>query len=176
MWIVVSLILLLVSAVVHWLHYNLTKPAPGPWGLPVVFSLPFAFYYQVYKNIPLQRMQLDHKRFGNVYQMRFPGLGGTDLIVVSSDPRDVEHVLASNFDNYPKPGWLEPHLRELFGGGIFSVNGHEWYVQRKKASAAFRVRDMKASREMFIRKTKDLLRVLREHEGQEVDFQTLLSS
>ncbi len=65
-------------------------------------------------------------------------------------------------------------LAPLFGGGIFSVSGHEWLVQRKAASNAFRVRDIIASLAVFQRVANDLVTLLDKHDGQELDFQTIL--
>jgi cytochrome P450 len=65
-------------------------------------------------------------------------------------------------------------LAPLFGGGIFSVSGHEWLVQRKAASNAFRVRDIISSLAVFQRVANDLVTLLDKHDGQELDFQTLL--
>jgi cytochrome P450 len=112
--------------------------------------------------------------YGDQFQFRLPGLG-SGLYFVSAKPEDVEHVL-NHVERFPKAVWIKPVLKEVFGDGIFAVDGHDWVVQRKAASNAFRVRDIKHSMDCFRRKTLDMMKILDENEGQEVDVQTLLSS
>lgn len=99
--------------------------------------------------------------------MRVLGMGE---YVLSCHPEDIEHVLAGNFENYPKADFLLPVLQDLIGRGIFSVNGEDWILQRKAASNAFRVRDIKHSLDVFRRVAHDLIAVMDAHEGQEVDM------
>ncbi|KNE64805.1 hypothetical protein AMAG_10145 [Allomyces macrogynus ATCC 38327] len=59
------------------------------------------------------------------------------------DPRNVEHVLKTKFDNYIKgPGFID-HQHALLGGGIFNTDGNAWRVQRKAASMIFSVRNFR---------------------------------
>ncbi|KAJ3368296.1 Protein kinase alk2 [Allomyces arbusculus] len=59
------------------------------------------------------------------------------------DPRNVEHVLKTKFDNYIKgPGFID-HQHALLGGGIFNTDGDAWRVQRKAASMIFSVRNFR---------------------------------
>ncbi|KAL8130091.1 hypothetical protein V2J09_019246 [Rumex salicifolius] len=53
---------------------------------------------------------------------------------VTANPENVEYMLKTNFQNYPKG---RPHsviLGDLLGRGIFVVDGHHWRFQRKLAS------------------------------------------
>ncbi len=52
-------------------------------------------------------------------------------------PEEVEHVLGKNFENYIKGPEAHDILGEFLGNGIFSVDGQEWYHQRKIASRMF---------------------------------------
>ena len=62
---------------------------------------------------------------------------GQPRFVVITDPANVEHVLKTRFDNYPKgPGWQE-RFQEVLGAGIFNADGEAWRVQRKTASHMF---------------------------------------
>ncbi|KAG9445147.1 hypothetical protein H6P81_016487 [Aristolochia fimbriata] len=56
------------------------------------------------------------------------------------DPRIVEHILKTNFDNYPKGQYTHEIFRDLFGDGIFGVDGDKWRRQRKLASFGFSTR------------------------------------
>eukprot|EP00929_Paragymnodinium_shiwhaense_P108129 TRINITY_DN74446_c0_g1_i1.p1 TRINITY_DN74446_c0_g1~~TRINITY_DN74446_c0_g1_i1.p1 ORF type:complete len:560 (+),score=132.88 TRINITY_DN74446_c0_g1_i1:68-1747(+) len=58
-------------------------------------------------------------------------------MVVTTDPRNVEHILKTNFENYDKGEWMCVKLLELLGHGIFNVDGPSWYMQRKTASKMF---------------------------------------
>lgn len=57
--------------------------------------------------------------------------------VYTVDPANVEHVLKTNFANYPKGDSNCTVMRELFGLGIFSTDGSLWKEQRKVASYEF---------------------------------------
>ncbi|KAI4340454.1 hypothetical protein MLD38_025286 [Melastoma candidum] len=54
--------------------------------------------------------------------------------VVTADERNVEHVLRTRFENYPKGKAFSTILGDLLGGGIFNVDGDAWMFQRKMAS------------------------------------------
>ena len=74
-----------------------------------------------------------------------------------TDPKDVEYVLSTNFDNYIKGSMFTDTMHDLLGVGIFNVNGESWQVQRKAASHEFSVaqfRDFMTHK--FIKTSKDL--------------------
>ncbi|MFS8001407.1 putative abieta-7,13-dien-18-ol hydroxylase [Helianthus anomalus] len=58
-----------------------------------------------------------------------------------TDPVCVEHILKSNFQNYTKVCQMLGHhkliMGDLFGNGIFAVDGDVWRHQRKLASLEF---------------------------------------
>lgn len=58
-------------------------------------------------------------------------------IVVTRDSRNVEHMLKSSFDNYPKGHVSHAALHDLLGEGIFNADGASWQAQRKTASQMF---------------------------------------
>lgn len=53
---------------------------------------------------------------------------------VIAHPKNVEHILRTNFDNYPKGKPMSTILGDLLGRGIFIVDGDHWRFQRKLAS------------------------------------------
>lgn len=169
LWIV--FLALLVVAVAHWLHFNLTKPLPGPWGVPVLFNLPQALYHN-WKEDALLDVVAGHEKFGRSYMVRIPPM----TIVFSTHPEDVSHVLKDNFDNWVKSSVLAALFEELFGRGIFVVNGEDWLLQRKSASHAFRVKDIERSLEVFARVSRDVVRELDARAGGEADVLPLLES
>ncbi|CAN6325835.1 unnamed protein product [Urochloa humidicola] len=53
---------------------------------------------------------------------------------VTANPANVEYMLKTNFDNFPKGKTFAAVLGDLLGGGIFNVDGDAWRHQRKMAS------------------------------------------
>ncbi|CAL4896889.1 unnamed protein product [Urochloa decumbens] len=53
---------------------------------------------------------------------------------VTANPSNVEYMLKTNFDNFPKGKTFSAVLGDLLGGGIFNVDGDAWRHQRKMAS------------------------------------------
>ncbi|CAD6254791.1 unnamed protein product [Miscanthus lutarioriparius] len=53
---------------------------------------------------------------------------------VTANPANVEYMLRTNFDNFPKGKAFAAVLGDLLGRGIFNVDGHAWRHQRKMAS------------------------------------------
>ena len=45
--------------------------------------------------------------------------------VYTTDPRNIEHVLKTNFDKYSKGEYNQDIIRDLFGYGIFVVDGEK---------------------------------------------------
>ncbi|XP_038982247.1 cytochrome P450 94A1-like [Phoenix dactylifera] len=65
-------------------------------------------------------------------------------MVFTANPSNVEHVLKTNFDNYPKGGSIVSALHDFLGRGIFISNGEQWKVQRKTASFEFNTKSLRA--------------------------------
>ncbi|RCV07124.1 hypothetical protein SETIT_1G219200v2 [Setaria italica] len=60
--------------------------------------------------------------------------GGGSSGVITSVPANVEHVLKTNFANYPKGPYYRERFVELLGEGIFNADGEAWSAQRRAAS------------------------------------------
>ncbi|KAG2405498.1 hypothetical protein LR48_Vigan10g025200 [Vigna angularis] len=58
-------------------------------------------------------------------------------IVVTANPDNVEHMLKTRFENYPKGERFIHPLHDLLGNGIFNSDSELWKVQRKVASYEF---------------------------------------
>lgn len=76
------------------------------------------------------------RRLGKTIVMT-PPLGLNYSGVITTDPRNVEHILKGNFDNYPKGPNMEWIFRDLLGRGIFNADGKNWSQQRKTTSHMF---------------------------------------
>ena len=58
-------------------------------------------------------------------------------MILTADPRNVQHILSTKFDNYVKgPAW-HYRFKSLLGDGIFNVDGKLWYLHRKLSSRMF---------------------------------------
>ncbi|KAL4575558.1 hypothetical protein LXL04_022405 [Taraxacum kok-saghyz] len=57
--------------------------------------------------------------------------------IVTSDPRNLEHLLKTRFQAYPKGPYFRHALRDLLGNGIFNADDDIWQRQRKTASIEF---------------------------------------
>ncbi|KAA8520542.1 hypothetical protein F0562_014798 [Nyssa sinensis] len=60
--------------------------------------------------------------------------------IYTTDTRIIEHILKTNFDKYSKGQNNQEIVSDLFGNGIFAVDGDKWRQQRKLASFEFSAR------------------------------------
>ncbi|KAF5744329.1 hypothetical protein HS088_TW08G00932 [Tripterygium wilfordii] len=60
--------------------------------------------------------------------------------IYTTDQRNIEHILKTNFDKYSKGKYNQDIVTDLFGDGIFAVDGDKWRQQRKLASFEFSTR------------------------------------
>ncbi|KAL6562507.1 hypothetical protein OROGR_003514 [Orobanche gracilis] len=94
-----------------------------------------------------------------------------------ADPADVEHVLKTNFSNYPKGEVYHSYMEVLLGNGIFNVDGESWRKQRKTASFEFASKNLRDfSTVVFREYSLKLSEILSHasHNNHAVDMQELL--
>ncbi|XVE85835.1 hypothetical protein DITRI_Ditri17bG0123300 [Diplodiscus trichospermus] len=94
-----------------------------------------------------------------------------------ADPANVEHVLKTNFANYPKGETYHSYMEVLLGDGIFNVDGELWRKQRKTASFEFASKNLRDfSTVVFREYSLKLHSILSQasFNNQEVDMQDLL--
>ncbi|XP_071706679.1 cytochrome P450 704B1 [Rutidosis leptorrhynchoides] len=60
-----------------------------------------------------------------------------------ADPANVEHVLKTNFANYPKGDVYHSYMEVLLGDGIFNSDGENWRKQRKTSSFEFASKNLR---------------------------------
>ncbi|TMW94023.1 hypothetical protein EJD97_010866 [Solanum chilense] len=72
--------------------------------------------------------------------------------IYTSDPANVEYILKTNFDNYGKGWYNYSILKDLFGDGIFTVDGDKWQGQRKLSSHEFSTRVLRDFSSVVFRK------------------------
>jgi cytochrome P450 len=63
--------------------------------------------------------------------------------VITANPSNVEHMLKTNFENYPKGDHFITLLEDFLGRGIFNSDGKLWKVQRKTASHEFNTKSLR---------------------------------
>jgi hypothetical protein len=94
----------------------------------------------------------------------------------TTDPQNVEHMLKTNFENYPKGSAFYRAFHDLLGEGIFNVDGAGWLVQRKTASHEFSVSRFKHfMSEVLLEHSLELCGIVGEQQGAELDLQRLFA-
>lgn len=70
---------------------------------------------------------------------------GAPRTIVTANAKNVEYILKSNFNNYPKGKKFTEILGDFLGVGIFNVDGEKWNEQRKFASHEFSAKSLRES-------------------------------
>merc|ERR1712190_155751 len=86
------------------------------------------------KNKFLEECFNQHQELGRTLALKIPL---TPWIVKTTVPENLEHILKTNFENYPKGPIFISRLRQLLGSGIFNADGAQWHQQRKISSHMF---------------------------------------
>ena len=69
---------------------------------------------------------------------RFKGPSFSSLkSIITSDPRNLKHLLKTKFPNFPKGPFFRDTVHDLLGNGIFNADDENWQQQRKTASIEF---------------------------------------
>lgn len=76
------------------------------------------------------------------HTMIFKSLGQNSGII-TANPLNIEHMLKTNFKNYPKGERAIAMLEDFLGHGIFNSDGEHWNQQRKAASFEFNKRSLR---------------------------------
>ncbi|PIA40571.1 hypothetical protein AQUCO_02500346v1 [Aquilegia coerulea] len=63
--------------------------------------------------------------------------------VITANPLNVEYMLKTNFENYPKGDRFIILLKGFLGRGIFNSDGDLWKIQRKVASFEFSTKSLR---------------------------------
>ncbi|KAG6760943.1 hypothetical protein POTOM_034131 [Populus tomentosa] len=143
------------SVYLLWL-YLLARKLTGPKVWPLVGSLPLLF--------------VNRRRFHDwiAANLRATGGAGTyqtctiplpflarkqGFYTVTCHPKNMEHILRTKFDNYPKgPEW-QAAFHDLLGQGIFNSDGETWLIQRKTAALEFTTRTLRQAMARWVNQT-----------------------
>ncbi|KAI3818229.1 hypothetical protein L1987_12032 [Smallanthus sonchifolius] len=94
-----------------------------------------------------------------------------------ADPANVEHVLKTNFANYPKGDVYHSYMEVLLGNGIFNSDGENWRKQRKTSSFEFASKNLRDFSTVVFREYSLKLSSILSHaafDRQQLDIQELL--
>ncbi|KAL5727399.1 hypothetical protein ACHQM5_000604 [Ranunculus cassubicifolius] len=100
------------------------------------------------------------------------------MVTVTCDPKNLEHILKTRFDNYPKGPTWQAVFHDLLGEGIFNSDGDTWLFQRKTAALEFTTRTLRQAMARWVNRAIQLrfCPILKTAmtESQVVDLQDLL--
>ncbi|KAL6569415.1 hypothetical protein OROMI_013929 [Orobanche minor] len=83
--------------------------------------------------------------------------------IYTTEPKNIEYILKTNFSNYAKGEVNQDIWRDLFGQGILVVDGEKWRQQRKLASSEFSTRFLRDfSCSVFRKNAAQLVSTVRE--------------
>ncbi|KAJ8437919.1 hypothetical protein Cgig2_031435 [Carnegiea gigantea] len=134
-----------VSAYLLWFS-QLSGRLTGPKVWPLVGSVPYVF--------------MNRHRFHDWIASNLRRTGGTatyqtctialpffaykqGFYTVTCHPKNIEHILRTRFDNYPKGPQWQAAFHDLLGQGIFNSDGETWLMQRKTAALEFTTRTLR---------------------------------
>ncbi|KAE8711432.1 Cytochrome P450 86A1 [Hibiscus syriacus] len=161
--------------------YLLTRRLSGPRVWPLVGSLPFLFM----NRRSIHDWIAGHLRAtggSSTYQtctIAIPFLARKQgFYTVTCHPKNIEHILRTRFDNYPKGPHWQAAFHDLLGQGIFNSDGEAWLMQRKTAALEFTTRSLRQAMGRWVNRTikNRLWCILDEASNEEkpVDLQDLL--
>lgn len=79
-------------------------------------------------------------------------------MIVTHDPKNMEYILKTRFDNFVKGKEFHQKLAELLGSGIFASDGDTWKTTRKTAANIFTTSKFKTFVEDVFRKDMTLFK------------------
>ncbi|KAG2677232.1 hypothetical protein I3760_12G089400 [Carya illinoinensis] len=172
------MILSVVLAYLLWFRF-ISRSLRGPRVWPLLGSLPGLIQHA---NRMHDWIADNLRTCGGTYQTcicALPFLAQKQgLVTVTSDPKNVEHILKVRFDNYPKgPNW-QAVFHDLLGDGIFNSDGDTWLFQRKTAALEFTTRTLRQAMARWVSRAIKFrfcpILEIAQLEGKSVDLQDLL--
>ncbi|OVA09517.1 Cytochrome P450 [Macleaya cordata] len=104
----------------------------GPPTYPLIGCL-ISFYKNRYRLLDWYTGLLSESPTHTIIVHRF----GAPRNIITANPKNVEYILKTNFNNFPKGKPFREILGDFLGCGIFNVDGDLWCTQRKLASHEF---------------------------------------
>ncbi|KAK7300965.1 hypothetical protein RJT34_11819 [Clitoria ternatea] len=170
----------LLFAYLIWFHF-LARNLTGPKAWPFVGSVPVLFKNRnrVHDWIANNLRSTGGSATYQTCIIPFPFLARKQgFYTVTCHPKNLEHILRTRFDNYPKgPKW-QTAFHDLLGQGIFNSDGDTWLMQRKTAALEFTTRTLKQAMSRWVnRSIKNRLWCIMDKAAKDsvsVDLQDLL--
>ncbi|KAG9300975.1 hypothetical protein G9A89_005033 [Geosiphon pyriformis] len=98
-----------------------------------------------------------NEKYGPNFTLTIPG----GRLIFFNTPEGVEHILKTNHLNYSKPSRMIMNFKDVFGDGIFNVDGPYWKFQRKVTSQLFQARNFRdIICVVFEQETRNALKIL----------------
>ncbi|KAL6290304.1 hypothetical protein ACE6H2_007814 [Prunus campanulata] len=172
------LVLTAITAYLLWFTF-ISRSLKGPRVWPLLGSLPGL----IENSDRLHDWICDNLRAcGGTYQTcicAIPFLARKQgLVTVTCDPKNLEHILKTRFDNYPKGPTWQSVFHDLLGEGIFNSDGDTWLFQRKTAALEFTTRTLRQAMARWVSRSIKLrfspILKSAELESEPVDLQDLL--
>ena len=116
------------------------KSIPLTKGLPLFGSLP-----QLIKN-PFGYLKQARETYGDIYNLN---LGISKMLIVNH-PRQLQHILVDNAQNYRKGGAMWDAIRAMLGNGLVVSEGSFWLRQRRMMQPQFHRQRLAALTEMMV--------------------------
>ncbi|KAL6204461.1 hypothetical protein ACLB2K_021728 [Fragaria x ananassa] len=136
--------------------YLLARKLTGPKVWPVVGSLPVLFTNRnrIHDWIASNLRATGGSSTYQTCTIALPFLARKQgMFTVTCHPKNIEHILRTRFDNYPKgPSW-QAAFHDLLGEGIFNSDGETWLIQRKTAALEFTTRTLRQAMARWVNRT-----------------------
>lgn len=126
------LLLFLIPIIAFLIRIFSGKSINNPKYAPVLGTV----FHQLFYFNRLYDHQTEVARKHSTFRLLGPGQSE----IYTTDLQNIEHVLKTNFDKYAKGKYNQDVVKDLFGTGIFAVDGEKWRQQRKVASFEFSTR------------------------------------
>lgn len=78
-------------------------------------------------------------------------------VFVVSSPPDVEYVMVTNVENFPKSDVSQQMLKPLIGDSMFITHGAHWKRQRRLATPAFHTRHIREFTSVMVERTRAMV-------------------
>ncbi|GLJ48928.1 hypothetical protein SUGI_1032160 [Cryptomeria japonica] len=118
---------------------SVNKPYKGPAIYPIIGSA--VEFFRNRHRVLQWFAEIMEKMPTNTFKLERPG-GITDIM--TGNPANVEHILKTKFEDYPKGERFTILLHDFLGRGILNVDGELWKMQRKTASYEFNTKSLRS--------------------------------
>lgn len=143
------------SAYLFW-FWHLSRTLTGPRVWPLFGSLPglVANRARIHDWIASNLKKCSGSLTYQTCTVALPFLARKQgLFTVTCNPKNIEHVLRTHFENYPKGPVLQAAFHDLLGQGIFNSDGDMWFTQRKTAALEFTTRTLRQAMARWVRRS-----------------------